>query len=79
MVTLVFDKQFVKKFSKADSQMQEKIRNQIKKIVKTPELGKPMKYSRKGTREVYISPYRMSYLFQDETIIIADLCHKDNQ
>lgn len=38
-------------------------------------------YSRKGTREVYISPYRLAYAyFQTENkIVFLDIYHKDEQ
>jgi len=58
-----------------------KVKKQIAKIIKSPEIGKPMRFNRKGTREVYISPYRLSYLYSKEEnkIIFLDLYHKDEQ
>lgn len=40
-----------------------------------------MKYTRKGTNEVYISPFRLSYLYskEEDKIIFLDLYHKDRQ
>ena len=40
-----------------------------------------MRYARKGTRELYISPFRLSYLYlkEEDKIIILDLYHKDGQ
>jgi len=51
------------------------------KLKMNPELGKPMRYSRKGTREVYISPFRLSYFYlkEEDKLIILDLYHKDKQ
>ena len=82
MVTTEFDQTFQKIFSKIkDPVLKEKIIKQVMKLKENPELGKPMKYSRKGTRELYISPYRLSYFYtkEDEKIIILDLYHKDEQ
>ncbi|MFB6246665.1 MAG: type II toxin-antitoxin system RelE/ParE family toxin [Candidatus Pacearchaeota archaeon] len=45
-----------------DRDLKSKVKTQVKKIVDNPEIGKPMKYSRKGTRELYVKPYRLSYL-----------------
>ena len=46
-----------------------------------PEVGKPMKYVRKGTREVYIGSFRLSYAYinEENKIIFLDLYHKDEQ
>ena len=41
-------------------------------LKENPELGKPMRYGRKGTRELYIAPFRLSYLHipEEEKIVI---------
>ena len=80
MVTAVFDPIFKKNFKKIkDSTLKEKIINQISKIKDNPEIGKPMRYDRKGTRELYISPFRLSYKIGGDTIYILALYHKDEQ
>lgn len=82
MVKVDFDPLFEKQVRKIkDSLMKEKVKKQIAKIINDPETGKPMKFSRKGTREVYIAPYRLSYLYSKEEnrILLTDLYHKDEQ
>mgnify|MGYP001593665094 FL=1 len=82
MVKVRFNDTFQKLFSKIkDKSTKEKILKQIDKIRDNPEIGKPMKYSRKGTRELYIAPYRLSYeyLKEEDKIILLDLYHKDEQ
>ena len=80
MVTVDYDKHFKKVFSKIkDATLKEKIKNQIRKVVKHPEIGKPMKHSRKETREVYVKSFRLSYAYVDDRIIFLDLYHKDVQ
>lgn len=82
MVVVAFDDGFQKLFSKIkNSTLKEKIIKQIMKLKMNPELGKPMRYSRKGTREVYISPFRLSYFYlkEEDKLIILDLYHKDKQ
>lgn len=82
MVTAEFDPAFQKLFSKIkDYALKEKIIKQLTKLKENPELGKPMRYARKGTRELYISPFRLSYLYlkEEDKIIILDLYHKDGQ
>ncbi|MBI4919537.1 type II toxin-antitoxin system RelE/ParE family toxin [archaeon] len=80
MVEVIFDPYFEKKFSKIkDSATKEKVVKQIEKIRDNPEIGKPMRYSRKGTRELYIPPYRLSYKCEGEIVYLLDLYHKDEQ
>jgi mRNA-degrading endonuclease RelE of RelBE toxin-antitoxin system len=64
-----------------DSALKERVKKQIQKIVENPEAGKPMRYCRKGTREVHIPPFRLSYIYfkEDETVVFLDLYHKDEQ
>ena len=54
---------------------------QVKKISENPEIGKPMRNVRKGTRELYIKPFRLSYsyLVKENIIYILDLYHKKKQ
>ena len=80
MVDVIFDSGFKKDFKKInDNTVKEKIIKQVSKIRDNPEIGKPMKYGRKGTRELYISPFRLSYKFEEGTIYILALYHKDLQ
>ncbi|MFH1376046.1 MAG: type II toxin-antitoxin system RelE/ParE family toxin [Candidatus Woesearchaeota archaeon] len=81
MVNVIFDPIFKKKFMKIkDKQSKNKIIKQIQKIKENTEIGKPMKYSRKGSRELYVFPFRLSYMIKSsELIYILDIYHKDEQ
>ena len=82
MVEIRFDKKFTVIFSKLkDELLRIKIKKQIKKISENPEIGKPMMHNRKGTRELYIKPFRLSYTFlsNKNLIYILDLYHKKKQ
>lgn len=80
MVKVEFDPNFKKTFLKIKNNAdKEKIKKQIKKITENPEIGKPMRYARKGTREVYIGSYRLSYAYFEDKVIFLDLYHKDFQ
>ena len=59
----------------------EKLKKQIKKIIENPEIGKPMRYSRKDTREVYVGSFRLSYFYSKEEnkLFFLNLYHKDEQ
>ncbi len=82
MVTVDYDSEFEKQIKKIKNNADKiKVKKQIIKIIETPEIGKPMRYSRKGTREVYIAPFRLSYIFyqEDDKVVFLDLYHKDEQ
>ena len=84
MVVEIIEKtdRFVKAIKKIrHTFVKERVQKQIIKIIETPEIGKPMMYDRKGTREVYLPPFRLSYLYtkEENKIIFLDLCHKDEQ
>jgi len=80
MVNVIFDENLVRTISKIkDQEVQKSIKNKIKKIIEDPDIGKPMKNVRKGTREVYIGHFRLSYSYNNETIEFLDLYHKDEQ
>ena len=82
MTKVLFDDNFGKTLNKIkDSSLKEKIRKQVLKIIENPEVGKPMKHSRKGTREVYIRPFRLSYVYfkEEGRLVFLDFYHKDEQ
>ena len=82
MVRVSYDPEFKKKVSKIkDVMVKKQVVNQIKKINQRPTIGKPMRFERKGTREVYIKPYRLVYSYQEDELILLflDLYHKKKQ
>lgn len=82
MVNICYDKKFEDVIRKIkDNSTKEKVKKQIIKIVANPEIGKPMRYARKGTREDYVKPFRISYAYipSEDKIVFLDLYHKDEQ
>ena len=82
MVIVEFETLFEKTFKKIKNlSLKTKLKKQIKKIINNPEIGKPLKYNRKGTRELYVAPFRLSYAYikEKDKIIFLDLYHKDKQ
>ena len=82
MVTVAYGTHFEKTIKKIkDAELKERIKAQIVKIINNPEIGKQMRYSRKQTREVYIPPFRLSYLYDKrrDTLVFLILYHKDQQ
>ena len=82
MLDIRREQSFLKTLSKIkDNSLKERVIKQIKKIVENPEIGKPMRYGRKGTRELYAPPFRISYSYdkQASILIFLDIYHKDEQ
>ena len=82
MVTIAYDPSFEKKVRKIKDQLLKlKVKKQILKIMDSPEIGKPMRYGRKGTREVHVPPFRVSYLYikNEDKIVLLGLYHKNKQ
>jgi len=80
MVKLAFHPDLKKAFSKIkDKSIKEKLIKQFSKIKNNPGIGKPMKYARKGTRELYVGSFRLSYAHVEDKIIFLNLYHKDEQ
>jgi len=82
MVKISFNPAFEKTFYKIkDAGLKHKILIQFIKIKENPEIGKPMMHGRKGTREVYIPPFRLAYVYIKEIdeVVFLELYHKDEQ
>lgn len=82
MVKVTFEPKFEQVFRKIkDNKLKEQIIKQVAKIKANPKVGKPMRNVRKGMRELYIRPFRLSYAYhiQQNIVFIFDLYHKEKQ
>jgi len=82
MLKVEYSDELLKTISKIkDASVKEKVKKQIRKIISQPTIGKPMKYARKGTRELYIGSYRLAYTYKKDknTLVFLELYHKDEQ
>lgn len=82
MVTIDYDESFVRTISKIkDNSIRKRVEKLILKIKDNPEIGKPMRNLRKGTREVHLPPFRLAYAYNRilDKIIILEFYHKDEQ
>ncbi len=81
MVEVIRTETFIRKLSKIDKSYIDRIEKLAIKIIQEPEIGKPMRFDRKGTREVHMDPYRFSYAYVKEKDILyfLDIYHKDEQ
>jgi len=82
MVKVSFGDKFKISFSKLkDKTTKERVIKQIGKIKSNPEIGKPMKNLRKGTRELYVGKLRLSYSYfkERDEVVLFSFYHKDEQ
>ena len=82
MVRVEFDEHLKKAVSKIkDASIRNRVEKLLFKIRDNPEIGKPMMYNRKGTRELYLSSFRLSYAYDKikDLIVILNFYHKDEQ
>jgi len=72
---------FTRLSEKLDTSVKIRLEKLMGKIIENPEIGKPMRYVRKGTRELYLGSFRISYEYfkEQELIIFLDIYHKDEQ
>lgn len=80
MVSVEYDTRFVTAVQRIrDAVMKRRVTTQIRKSIDDPTVGKPMRYARKGTREVRVGSYRLAYAWFEDTIVLLELYHKDKQ
>ncbi len=75
MVKIIPSNRFISDTKHLDSFEREKLEKQIKKIIKAPQVGKPLKY-RRGERSLYIKPFRLLYAIRKDEIILLKFDHR---
>jgi len=75
MVRIIPSNTFKKNIKRLNQFERDKIEKQIKKIIKNPNVGKPLKYKR-GERTLYIKPFRLIYVVRDDEIILLKFEHR---
>ncbi len=69
--------QFIKQTKRLDSFNAQKLRKQILKILENPEVGKPLRYT-KRERALYIKPFRLIYALRKGELILLKFEHRKN-
>ena len=78
--TLVFDKEFVRRFNKIDKSLGDEIEKKIRKLKSVPkEIGKPLKYF-SNLYELHARMYRIFYVVEDSMVkvLILAIEHKNH-
>ena len=79
MVRVVYSKEFKQDVKKVrDNALKERMIKQVEKILKNPEIGKPLRYNLKGERSVYVPPYRLVYALIDVKIFLLRFRHRED-
>ncbi len=66
---VIWDKKFEAALRKIkDKKTKDHIKKNIKKILNDPETGKPLRYGRRGEREVRVRGSRLIYCYVEDTL-----------
>ena len=80
MVTIkevIWTKKFEREFRKVrDRTVKGRVKEQISKILDSPETGKPLRFALKGERSLHVPPYRLIYAVQGETLYLLRFEHR---
>ena len=71
--------EFIDNTRRLDKLVRSRISKQILKILNNPKTGKPLKYSLKGERELYIKPFRLYFKVVGDTLVLLSFEHKKKQ
>ena len=59
-----------------DKRTKDRLKKQIKKLMNNPRIGKPLKYSFKRERTIYVRPFRLIYTLDKNKIILLRFEHR---
>ncbi len=76
MVDVIYTDKFEKEVKRLDSSIKIKVIKQVKKIIQSPNIGKPLRYDLKGEKTIYVKPYRVIYSFDKDTITFLRVEHR---
>jgi len=60
-----------------DASIKERVKDQVKEIVSRPDIGKPLRFQRKGERSVRVPPFRIIYAVEGNTVYFLDFDKRD--
>jgi len=76
---IIWTQKFEQEFKKIkDRAIQDKIEKQIMKIKNNPNFGKPLRYSLKGERTIYVKPFRLIYAVEGSNLILLRFEHRNH-
>lgn len=57
---------FIRVYDKLDESVRAKLGKIMGKAPLNPDIGKPVRFARKGTRELYLPPFRLSHAYDEK-------------
>ena len=60
-----------------DASIKERVKDQVKEIISRPDIGKPLRFQRKGERSVRVPPFRIIYAVEGNTVHFLDFDKRD--
>ncbi len=60
-----------------DAAIKERVKSQIKEIILRPDIGKPLRFQRKGERSVRVPPFRIIYAVGGNAVHFLDFDKRD--
>ncbi len=74
---VIWTKKFERELRKLrDKTIKDRVKDQIEKVLDNPEAGKPLRFALKGERSVHVTPYRLIYAVQGETLYLLRFEHR---
>ncbi len=71
--SVVFTSSFERAVKKLkDAALKERVKRQIEEITERPDIGKPLRFQKKGERTVRVPPFRIIYALEGDTIYLLD-------
>lgn len=67
----------LKRLKKKDSELFKQVNNQILKIIREPNVGKPLRYSLKNRRRLHVGSFIIVYEFLGGELRFIDFDHHD--
>ncbi len=78
VVNAVFTDAFERSVRKIkDASIKERVKGQVKEIISRPDIGKPLRFQRRGERSVRVPPFRIIYAIGDNTLYFLDFGKRD--
>lgn len=80
MYTLIFSDEFkeqLRKLSKKDSLLKERVMKKVLEISENPEHHKPLKYCLKGKRRAHVGSFVILFEIKEENVEIITIVHHD--
>lgn len=60
-----------------DFETKRRIKKKVEEILENPNIGKPLRFQRKGERSVRIPPFRLIYTWEKDVVCFLNLGKRD--